>query len=192
MSLVRLREKEVMSIRNTTTMPAGISALEGFVFISHRVRALLRLWVRRTSIEEVAHRGKCSRHLVERVLAGHAVPGFRAAGLLVLSTEELPPPIRIVCLGCNELFEAPDRTPRYCPTCKERVEEDRATRLRDKKRVQARARAAAKGRTPTEHTAPAVQVTPCPACQGPRRVKEGMAYCIQNRCDAGLQRWRKP
>ena len=40
--------------------------------------------------------------------------------------------------------------------------------------------------------APVVQVTPCPACQGPRRAKEGMAYCVTKRCKAGLQRWRKP
>lgn len=178
-----------MTIRNTTTLPAGISSLEGFIVISHRVRALLRLWVRRTSLEEVAHRGGVSQHFVGRVLAGHAVPEFRAAGLLVLSTEELPQPIRIVCLGCSEPFEAPDRTPRYCPTCKERVEEEKATKLRDKKRAQARERAAEKGRTPTEH-APVVQVTPCPACQGPRRVKEGMTYCTTRRCEAGLQRWR--
>jgi hypothetical protein len=107
-----------MTIRNTTTMPAGISALEGFITISHRVRALLRLWVRRTSLDEVAHRGKCSRHLVERVLAGHAVPEFRVAGLLVLSTEELPPPIMLVCLGCDEQFESPHRIRHYCPVCK--------------------------------------------------------------------------
>ena len=178
-----------MSIRNTATMPAGLTSLEGFITISHRVRALLRLWVRRTSLEEVAHRGKCSRHLVERVLAGHAVPEFRAAGLLVLSTEELPPPILLACLGCSERFEAPDRIGRYCPACKERVEEDRATRLRDKKRAQAATRRATKGRAPTE-PAPVAQVSPCPACQGPRRVKEGTAYCVQRRCEAGLQRWR--
>ena len=179
-----------MSVRNTATMPAGLTSLEGFLVISHRVRALLRLWVRRTSLDEVAHRGKCSRHLVERVLAGHAVPEFRVAGLLVLSTEELPPPIMLACLGCSERFEAPDRIGRYCPACKERVEEEKALRLRDKKRAQASARRAAKGRAPTE-PAPVAQVSPCPACQGPRRVKEGIAYCVQRRCEAGLQRWRK-
>ncbi len=178
-----------MSIRNTATMPAGISSLEGFITVSHRVRALLRLWVRRTSLDEVAHRGQCSKHLVERVLAGHAVPESRVAGLLVLSTEELPPPIMLACLGCSERFEAPDRIGRYCPTCKERVEEEKALRLRDKKRAQAATRRAAKGRPPTE-PAPAVQVSPCPACHGPRRVKEGMTYCVKNRCEAGLQRWR--
>jgi hypothetical protein len=178
-----------VSVRNTATMPAGLTSLEGFLVISHRVRALLRLWVRRTSIEEVAHRGKVSRHFVERVLAGHAVPEFRAAGLLVLSTEELPPPILLVCLGCDEQFESPHRIRHYCPACKERIEEEKALRLRDKKRAQASARRAAKGRTPTE-PAPVAQVSPCPACQGPRRVKEGIAYCVQRRCEAGLQRWR--
>jgi endogenous inhibitor of DNA gyrase (YacG/DUF329 family) len=95
----------------------------------------------------------------------------------------------LACLGCSERFEAPDRIGRYCPTCKERVEEEKALRLRDKKRAQAATRRAAKGQTPTE-PAPAVQVSPCPACQGPRRVKEGMTYCVKNRCEAGLQRWR--
>lgn len=179
-----------MSIRNSATLPA--SAPNGFIVVSHRVRALLRLWVRRTSLEEVAHRGGVSQHFVGRVLAGHAVPEFRAAGLLVLSTEELPPPILLACHGCGEQFESPHRIRHYCPTCKDQIEEEKAARHRDRMRVQAREKAAAKGRAPTEHAAPAVQVTPCPACQGPRRVKEGMAFCVQNRCEAGLQRWRKP
>ncbi len=180
-----------MTIRNTTTLPASIAAPNGFIVLSHRVRALLRLWVRRTSIEEVAHRGHTSIHFTNRALAGHAVPEFRAEGLLVLSAEELPPPIMLACQGCGELFESPHRVRHYCQACKDRIDEERAARIRDKKRERARARAATRGRTPTEHAAPAVQVSPCPACHGPRRVKEGIAYCEQHRCEAGLQRWRK-
>ena len=167
---------------------ARYTTLEGFTSLSQRVRCLLRTWQRRTSEEEVARRGGVSVDLLRRLLAGGKAPAERLGKLLVLSTEEPPASLLYTCRtkGCPVRFDAPDAQLRYCPECKAKAEAAKKARGHEAYK----ARSLASTERPTEPTAPAVQVSPCPACQGPRRVKEGMAYCATRRCEAGLQRWR--
>jgi hypothetical protein len=161
------------------------TTLEGYVTLSHRVRALLRTWQRRTSEEEVARRGGVSVDLLRRLLAGGKAPAERLGKLLTLSTEEPPASTLYPCRtrGCPVRFEAPDSQLRYCPECKAKAEAARKVRRYETYKALSLARPERPAKKPE-------LASPCPECRGPRRVKEGMAYCVKDRCDAGLQRWR--
>lgn len=156
------------------------TTLEGYMTLSHRVRALLRTWQRRTSEEEVARRGGVSVDLLRRLLAGGKAPAERLGGLLTLSTEEPPASLLYACRtkGCPVRFEAPDAIPRHCPECREKA-------------VVARRAAAAErywSNKPERPERPAKKpelASPCPECGTARRREGALLYCPR-RCDGGL------
>jgi ribosomal protein L44E len=156
------------------------TTLEGFVVISHRVRALLRTWQRRTSEEEVARRGGVSVDLLRRLLAGGKAPAERLAKLLVLSAEEPPASLLYACRtkGCLVRFDAPDAQLRYCPECKAKSEAAKREKAAEWHRAHKHERPERPAKKPE-------LASPCPECGTARRREGTLLYCPR-RCDGGL------
>jgi ribosomal protein L44E len=170
-------EEVVMGYSNPHTR---YLTLEGFATLSHRVRFLLRAWQRRTSEEEVAHRGGVSVDLLRRLLAGGRAPAERLAGLQLLSAEEPPASLLYPCRtkGCPVRFDAPDAQLRYCPECKAKAEAARKVRRYETYKALSIARPERPAKKP-------VLASPCPECGTTRRREGALLYCPK-RCDGGL------
>jgi hypothetical protein len=149
----------------------------GAVPVDPEVCERLRTRARRTSTAAVASLAEVPRCDVEDVLAGHPIPPERAARLVALAAEDLPPLPQITCHRCAVAVETEDRRRRHCDACEDAKREE----VLQYRREYNRARYWGAPRL----TAPASAASPCPECGTVRRREGTLLYCPK-RCDGGL------